>query len=284
MDTETAYQLFIVFRASLYELNLAQSTRRVYLSRISDFLKFCQAFESPVQDLCKPYIEYLEQERACTPRTINAAVAVLRMFIRIMDFPSPEMPLRQPVAAREPKHLSSDEVRRLHKIIDSSLNPREKTIMQLFLFCGLTMSECRHLRFDDLTLVNQNCYIVIVGKRQNAKRIEVPRTMSQSLRLPSLQRPYVPAECTLVFPNQLGLPMSQQGIDWLVRSVARRAGINTSASTLRNSFLTWGKVVARDCMCETCRQTRADSATPMTWSPPLSLPTSVPTTDFIGRD
>ena len=182
--------------------------------------------------------------------TVARKVAATRAFLRflyaegvvesdLLDW------LRQPkIEKRLPKTLSRDQVERLIQAASLEETPlalRDRTLLEILYATGMRASEIIRLRINDVDteIGTLRCF----GKGSKERAIPLyTEAIHQLQRYLAEGRPFLlrdPAERTL-FLNNLGRPLTRQGLWFLVKHYAEAAGIASRVTphTLRHTFAT----------------------------------------------
>ena len=147
------------------------------------------------------------------------------------------------IGRRLPEVLTVEEIDR---IIDSndlstSHGVRNAAMLELLYSCGLRVSECCELRFQDLSLEHK--YLRVMGKGSKERLIPMSDTAVARIMdyIPiRLEFPEKPGCRDFLFLSRLGRPLSRQMVFMVIKELAKEVGIQKSISphTLRHSFAT----------------------------------------------
>lgn len=184
-----------------------------------------------------------------SPRTAARFLSSVRNFYRwltreghIVD--DPTLRLESPRQGRPlPKSLSEAHVESLLAApnLDSDIEFRDRTMLELLYACGLRVSELTGLGVSALSL-NQGV-VRVMGKGSKERLIpmgeEALNWLQQYLTGPRLALVKGRASDVL-FPSNRGVAMTRQTFWYRIKLYARRAGIQTHLSphTLRHAFAT----------------------------------------------
>ena len=120
----------------------------------------------------------------------------------------------------------------IDRIIDSidlstSHGVRNAAMLELLYSCGLRVSECCELRFQDLSLEHK--YLRVMGKGSKERLIPIRQEIQEK-----------PGCRDFLFLSRLGRPLSRQMVLMVIKELAKEVGIQKSISphTLRHSFAT----------------------------------------------
>lgn len=202
---------------------------------------FVQVTETQIQS-------YMEQMKAQGRKaaTISRSIASIKAFFTWqaaegMRADNPARSLKAPrIEKKPPEILTEDEIIRLLEQ-PSSYAPKElrdKAMMELLYATGIRVSELISLELSDV-----NLQLEYVTCRDEHKERSVPfgNTAKQALeRYLEKSRPQLvgDANCTLLFTNCSGEPMSRQGFWKIVKHYGKQANLvgEITPHTLRHSF------------------------------------------------
>ena len=136
-----------------------------------------------------------------------------------------------------------EEIDRLIDSIDLSTahGVRNAAMLELLYSCGLRVSECCELRFQDLSLEHK--YLRVMGKGSKERLIPMSDTAVARIMdyIPIRQEIQEKPGCRdFLFLSRLGRPLSRQMVFMVIKELAKEVGIQKSISphTLRHSFAT----------------------------------------------
>lgn len=115
---------------------------------------------------------------------------------------------------------------------------RDRAVLELLYASGLRASEALGLRIQDVNFAAG--YVMVTGKGDRQRLVPTGAQALDWMRryLTTVRPRQVRRECSAVFLNRSGGPMSRQALWHLIRRAARRAGVRATVSphTLRHSF------------------------------------------------
>jgi integrase/recombinase XerD len=122
-------------------------------------------------------------------------------------------------------------------------NPRDRAIIELLLQTGIKLSELTRLTLNDIDLdksdregQGQLGFIRIVGNRDKKERM-LPLNDKANSALKNFLKVRENAENNILFLNRFGEPVSDRGVQKMLRRYLKRAGIGgASIHTLRHTF------------------------------------------------
>ncbi|MCK4240244.1 MAG: site-specific tyrosine recombinase XerD [Candidatus Atribacteria bacterium] len=235
------------------ERGLAQNTIISYRYDLIKYINFfkknkVQFFNQTNKGLINNYFVYLRKE-GLEINSISRNLVAIKMFYRFMlaegfinedvssliEFPR--------VSKKLPYALS---LREINILLDDSnfkeyLGQRDQAILELFYATGIRVSELINLKIDDINMENQ--MVKCLGKGSKERIIPFGSKAHQSLSLylkeVRLRLAKDPKENAL-FLNNRGERLSRQGIFFLVKKHARKAGIEKKVTphTLRHTLAT----------------------------------------------
>ncbi len=211
----------------------SQKTRKTYRQYITACLLFANKNPNSIKEEdIRGYLAHLADTNHAAS-TLNIAYSALQFyFSRILrrrffiSIPRAKKETRLPIV------LSKNEVKRM---IESTINPKHKTMLCLLYGAGLRVSELTHLKMQDIDLENNS--ISVVQSKGRKDRVTILPTSLISV-LQQQQRIKVAKE--YLFTGRKGKSLTTATIQKVVEQAARRAQIfkPVTPHTLRHSFAT----------------------------------------------
>lgn len=236
-----------------YLQNVKKSSKNTVLSYKRDLQKFAHySEEMGVIDVAKinysvlnAYILMMESE-SFAPSTISRNIATLKAFFgylnkkHIIDTDPAEL-LRAPkIEKKVPEILTIDEVTLLlaQPCGDSNKEIRDKAMLELLYATGMRVSELISLKLSD---INMSAGYVRCHDGSKERIIPFGSVAKQAMRayLSGPRDTMVSEACQdYLFTNCNGQQMSRQGFWKVLKSYAKKAGVETDITphTLRHSF------------------------------------------------
>ena len=235
------------------ERGLAQNTIISYRYDLIKYINFLkknkvQSLNQTSKGLINNYFVYLRKE-GLEINSISRNLVAIKMFYRFMlaegfinedvssliEFPRVSKKLPYALSLREINILLED------SNFKGYLGQRNQAILELFYATGIRVSELINLKIDDVNMENQ--MLKCLGKGSKERIIPFGSKAYQSLSLylekvrPKLAKD--PKE-NVLFLNSRGERLSRQGIFYLVKQYARKAGIGKKVTphTLRHTLAT----------------------------------------------
>ena len=246
---------------NLYEQHLAKLgrspvTQRNYLSNLKLFFKWLrETYENQKVDFASitevdllSYRNHLQYERRHKTATINQHVAALRSLFSFLynnGFISESVitnlkPLSKPFL-RAPEVPKRAQILKLFRMVDTSNNrgKRDFAILQLFVQCGLRLSEVASIELDDIQIGERKGTLQIVaGKGDKQREIHLNKTARQAIKAYLSVRPTL-LDTNKLFLSQLNRPLSTRSIYHLTKKYLEAAGMpDLSCHSLRHLFAT----------------------------------------------
>jgi integrase/recombinase XerD len=179
------------------------------------------------------FLDHLETERSCGPRTRNLRLTAIRSFMHYASVRDPaHLPVAQRVLAIPGKrfdrpvlgYLSRDEIRPLLDAPDRTTwsGQRDATLFAVLYNTGARVSEMIRLRVADV-LVDRTHAVHLHGKGRKERVIPLWKSTVAQLRTWFEyidQRPEAP-----VFPNRAGKSMSRSGVEQRLRVTIAKASL-----------------------------------------------------------
>jgi site-specific recombinase XerD len=218
----------------LGQRNASSHTIASYRDTFRLLLEFAQHHlrQSPstlaIENLDAPFIgrflNHLEKDRGNTPRSRNIRLAAIHSFFKYVALEEPSLSaLAQRVLAipckrhktRPIDFLTRPEIDALLAAPDQGtyLGRRDRTLLLVATQTGLRASELIGLRCQDVSLGN-GAHVRCVGKGRRARCTPLRKEAVAALRAWMRERNGQPAE--VLFPNARGLPLSHDGLDYLL--------------------------------------------------------------------
>lgn len=227
-------------------LNTVQSYKR-------DLVKMQRFLESngvrSVQDvnttLLRSYVIYMESEKMSSA-TVSRSIASIRSFFVFLQergevSGNPTEGLKPPkVEKKAPETLTIEEVNLLldQPSGDTPKEIRDKAMLELLYATGLRVSELISLKVSDLNL---SLSYIECHDRNKSRIIPIENAAKRALtRYITEIRPAMCNDSEYLFTNVKGEMMSRQGFWKVLKSYAKKAGINKDITPhmIRHSFAT----------------------------------------------
>lgn len=225
---------------------LSDQTRRAYTSRIKRFKLFLANCAQPEQtdkikalrEIAQKFHNHLMLESSAKPSSVNASITAVYHYYNFLGYKVPPV-LRDWVLKNEPRVLSAEEQDRLILAIAAQNSTRDRALINLILFTGIRIGECKDLKLSDVE-ISAHSGRVKVSSRNRSRSIPLNQMARQSLLqwLIERARRFDCEDSHPLFPNKSGEFMTRAAVDEIVRKVARTAQLNICAQVLRNTFLT----------------------------------------------
>ena len=232
-----------------------------------------------LQDLDAPvvlsFLDHLETERSCCPRTRNLRLTAIRSFMRYASVRDPAcLPVAQRVLAISGKRfdrpvlgfLSHEEVQALLDAPDRTTwsGQRDAALFAMMYNTGARVSEIIRLRVADV-LVDRAHAVHLHGKGRKQRVIPLWKSTVAQLHTWFEQidrQPQAP-----VFPNRAGNPMSRSGVENRLQAAITKASLRCpslrgraiSPHTVRH-YISSRTMSTRRIKLLSLRQTRADQS------------------------
>lgn len=236
------------------ERGYAVNTLSAYRHDLAQFTDFSHqqglsAWKALTSEILRDYLAWLQQKQYRSS-TVSRKVATVRSFLNflfaegvvahdLLDW------LHQPkTGKRLPKTLTQDEVNQLLKattLEETALALRDRAMLEMLYATGMRATELITLTIDDLDMGASA--IRCMGKGSKERTIPIYREARDILvRYIKEGRSFLLRDSTerVVFVNNLGKPLTRQGVWFLVQHYAQVAGLASwvTPHTLRHSFAT----------------------------------------------
>ena len=235
------------------ERGLAQNTIISYRYDLIKYINFLKknkikSFNQTSKGLINSYSVYLKKE-GLEINSISRNLIAIKMFYRFMlaeNFINEDISslIEFPRVSKKLPYILS--LREINILLDDSnfkgyLGQRDHAILELFYATGIRVSELINLKIDNINMENQMLKCIGKGSKERIIPFGSKAHWSLSLYLEKV-RPKLdkdPKEDAL-FLNSRGEILSRQGIFYLVKQYARKAGIEKKVTphTLRHTLAT----------------------------------------------
>jgi integrase/recombinase XerD len=194
------------------------------------------------------YRHYLQYEKRHKTATINQHVAALRSFFSFLyqkNLSKTLMtkhltPLSKPYL-RAPDPPTQKQMLKLFRMVDTTTDrgKRDFAIIQLFVQCGLRLSEVASIEVADITLKERKGWLRVVGgKGEQPRDVHLNRSVRHALNAYLQVRPVL-RDIKKLFISQLHRPLSRRSIAYLTKTYLEAAGMpELSCHDLRHLFAT----------------------------------------------
>lgn len=212
----------------------SERTVQTYLYQNQKFLEFNKKNPAQIQEIdIKEYVGYLLSDRKEAPSSVALAKAALKFYYdeilkkNIVNLKTPKL------QRKLPEILNKEEMKRL---LGALTHTKSRVIVKLLYSSGIRLSECLHLKIEELELGNKIGWVR--GGKGGKDRMFI---LSQDVADELLQ--FVNEEKIrkgLIFAGRSGESLTPRNVQKIVKAAARRAGIQKRITPhkLRHSFAT----------------------------------------------
>ncbi|MDA3849892.1 MAG: tyrosine recombinase XerD [Spirochaetaceae bacterium] len=235
------------------EIRMARNSVETYIREINRFCRWLNVQNMLVTSMEEQsvvaYLEYRNQPKVLSPRTVSRVLSSLRNFFdfQIRSGYRKDDPMRNQrsprLAPSLPQVMTVQEVDCFLGEIsgENPLDIRDRTLFELIYSCGLRVSEAVSLTLSQIYI--QEGIIRIWGKGGKERLVPLGDEAEAWIRSylsesrPKLERPGKPRN--EVFLNRRGEGLSRKGMWKRFSQIALRAGVEgNKIHTLRHSFAT----------------------------------------------
>ena len=209
-------------------------TVQTYLYQNEQFLKFIHKNPEQIQETdIKEYLGHLLSDKKDAHSSVALAKAALKFYYDEI-LKKNIVTLKTPKLARKlPEILTKDEMRRLLNVITHT---KSRIIVKLLYSSGIRLSECLHLKVEDLELGNKMGW-VRSGKGAKDRMFILSEDVSTEILhyVNLLHR-----RSGYLFTGSDNQPLSPRNVQKIVKKAAQNAGIQKQITPhkLRHSFAT----------------------------------------------
>ena len=236
------------------ERGLSQNTVNSYrldVQKLMQYLDVHKMLLSPLKIKAEAIQQFLyELAKNSNVRTQSRVISGLRSFFDYLVFENyrnnnPLEQIEAPKIGRKlPYTLSIKEIDKMVAAIELSkpLGERNRAIIETLYSCGLRVSELTHLKISDLFF--EEGFIKVTGKGDKQRFVPISSNTQKLIKNYRKQGrrmlDITPEHVDTLFLNQRGKQLTRAMIFTIVKTTAKKAGIQKSISphTFRHSFAT----------------------------------------------
>jgi integrase/recombinase XerC len=226
---------------------LAIRTREAYASHVAAYGRWLSGRSGAAAALVAPrardhaardFKRYLKLERGWKPASVNLALAAVDHFNRFLGL-GPAVVSREPLAQSAPRALSVDDQRALVRAAEDS-RPRDHAIVVVLLYTALRLTELVTLDVPDARMsARKGLLVVRAGKGDLCREVPLNKSVRDVLEAwLEVRAERVKRGEAALFVGPQGRRLSARAVDLVIRSTARRAGLELSAHVLRHTCVT----------------------------------------------
>jgi integrase/recombinase XerD len=246
--SNTDYPDSSAFLEELIRQGMAAKTVTTYQSDLTSFAcwftdstgeAFAARAVTPTDILdYKAHLRTVQRRQAAT---VNRRLAALRKFFlwaqatgAVTDLPTATVK-GVPSAPRSPKSLQKREVDRLLREAEKAGNKRNHAILLLLRHTGLRVGELCNLRLADIRTSERKGSVLVRGKGDKDRTVPLNHDVRAAVDAYLAVRPATSDDH--LFLGQRGEPLQTDGVELIVRKLAKRAGLqDVTPHILRHTF------------------------------------------------
>jgi len=220
------------------------------------------AFEQIDAQLVLDFLEYIQRERGCSPRTRNARLAAIKSFMRFMEYRDPASlnQIRQVLAipaqrvtVKPVRHLDPEQVKALLDAPDPSTRAgiRDRALLHVALTGGLRVSELVGLRLDEVAFRDRYFDLRIRGKGRKERVLTLWKAVADGVRAWLAVRG--DAKAPELFVNARGEALTRSGAEYILAKHVKTASASCASLTQERVS---PHVLRHTCAMTTLRATR----------------------------
>lgn len=231
--------------------NLSSKTLKAYSSDLNQFFTHEQNVLNP--DICA-FISYLNMELKLKDTSIRRKIITLKNFYDylidcevIASSPFKKLKFKFKQERKLPKTLSISDISKILKCFDietSSLTAfaqkefmRDAALIDILISTGIRIGEAAAIELDDIIMSERT--ILIHGKGRKQRLIYISSSITWE-RIKTLVKDRIKSDCSYLFVNRYGSPISIHGIEDIYKKYIKKAQITTKSTPhyLRHTFAT----------------------------------------------
>jgi len=246
------------YEAWLSRQPLAGRSRDAYLAQVRSFVGWLAGSEHGGQALSeanvrdwavRDYKRHVKTTKHWAPTSVNQVLAAIENFYRSLGVGRPEV-AREELAQVAPRALVEAEQRRFLRAVEGCPAARDRAIATVFFYTGLRLSELAALEMADLSISARRGRLRVRSGKGDAYR-EVPLnsacrsaiddwTKARAAQLAALAADddAALAATDALWLSRSGKAMTARAVDLIIRRLAKDAGLELSAHTLRHTAVT----------------------------------------------
>ncbi len=237
--------LLAAYRAWLARQSLATRSQQAYAAQVARFLSWLVSSEHGARALSdlhvrdwavRDYKRHVKSDARWAPSSVNQALAAIDNFYRSLGAGRPEVP-REDLPQLAPRALAEDEQRRFLRAVEASSSPRDRAIATVFFYTALRLSELADLELVDVSVTARRGMVRVRAGKGDTYR-EVPLNSACRKALDEWSQARSTGEVEALWLSRQGTRMSSRAIDLVIRRLAKDAGLELSAHTLRHTAVT----------------------------------------------
>ncbi len=237
--------LLATYRAWLARQALATRSHEAYAAQVARFLGWLVSSEHGARALSDPHVRdwavrdykrHVKTEARWAPSSVNQALAAIDNFYRSLGAGRPEVP-REDLPQLAPRALAEGEQRRFLRAVEASPSARDRAIATVFFYTALRLSELADLELADVSVTARRGMVRVRAGKGDAYR-EVPLNSACRKALDEWSQARPAGEVEALWLSRQGTRMSSRAIDLVIRRLAKDAGLELSAHTLRHTAVT----------------------------------------------
>ncbi len=209
-------------------------TVQTYLYQNQKFLEFNKKKPEDIQEIdIKEYLGYLLSDKKEAHSSVALAKAALKFYYDEILKKNIVM-LKTPKLARKlPEVLTKEET---HRLLDVITHTKSRIMVKLLYSSGIRLSECLHLKVEDLELGNKMGWVRSGKGAKDRMFILSEDVCAEILKYINAQN----RRSGFLFTGSDNKPLSARNIQKIVKKAAQKAGIQKQITPhkLRHSFAT----------------------------------------------
>lgn len=227
---------FNAYQDQLLLHGFSPSTIRTYTTEFAQLLYLLRDYpaEKLSREKLQSYFLYCHRELQLSENQIHSRMNAVKFYYQkvlhqekiFLDIPRPKKPLLLP------KALNTKEIA---KIIEVTVNPKHKLIIQLCYGMGLRVSEIVNIRIQDIDSVSMRV-LIAKAKGKKDRYVNLPESILEELR--AYYKEFRPKE--YLFEGQYGGQYTVRSVQNVFKAAMKKAGIikNVGIHSLRHSYAT----------------------------------------------
>lgn len=220
------------------------NTRRIYYSRVKQFVRFCEYANSGdrsqnrlslLRETMPQYLEFLKASKRRGRMTINANINALNNFANFLNLEDPQLK-REPCYAKPQMVLTPDEQCRFLRSVERQKSARDRALALVLFSTGLRIGDCARISGSDIVENASGITCISLG---DGILLPLNELASFALKewLIERQNNRLVKEDSGLWLTKRAKRLSISGIAFVIKRIGWQANLLVSAEMLRRTWL-----------------------------------------------